>query len=105
MGQKLAASWWTRRNIDLKFSDVIKYAVAAGSGIPHLVWNTDTQDQDLIPEDPRDVLPIRPSDMISIAELLRGGDPQRSVRSTLCADSIPSWLTASMLIERAAGQH
>jgi len=66
MGQKLAASWWTRRNIDLKFSDVIKYAVAAGSGIPHLVWNTDTQDQDLIPEDPRDVLPIRPSDMISM---------------------------------------
>src|SRR5882724_8464796 len=66
MGQKLAASWWTWRIIDLKFSDVIKYAVAAGSGIPHLVWNTDTQDQDLIPEDPRDVLPIRPSDMISM---------------------------------------
>jgi len=66
MGQKLASAWWGRRNIDLKFCDVIKYAIAAGTGIPHLVWNPDTQDQDIIPEDPRDVLPIRPSDMISM---------------------------------------
>ncbi|HWV45565.1 MAG TPA: hypothetical protein VN039_06035, partial [Nitrospira sp.] len=66
MGQKLSSSWWTRRNIDLKFCDVIKYCIAAGSGIAHLTYNSDTQDLDLLAEDPRDVLPIRPSDMISI---------------------------------------
>lgn len=66
MGQKLATAWWLNRLIDLKFCDVIKYSLAAGSGIAHLVYNPDIQDLDLIAEDPRDVLPIRPSDMISL---------------------------------------
>ncbi len=66
MGQKLASHWWTSRLIDLKFCDCIKYALAAGSGYAHQVYNPDIQDLDLIPEDPRDVLPIRPSDNISI---------------------------------------
>ncbi len=66
MGQKLAAHWWTSRLIDLKFCDCIKYSLAAGSGYAHQVYNPDIQDLDLIPEDPRDVLPIRPSDNISI---------------------------------------
>jgi hypothetical protein len=66
MGQKLASAWWGRRNIDLRFADVIRYCMAAGSGYAHLTYNTDTQDLDMISEDPRDVLPIRPSDMISI---------------------------------------
>src|SRR6266403_5178223 len=54
------------RLIDLKFCDVIKYSLAAGSGYAHLVYDRDLQDLNVIPEDPRDVLPIRPSDMISV---------------------------------------
>lgn len=66
MGQKLASAWWTQRLIDLRFCDVIKYGLAAGSGYAHLVYDSDLQDLNLLPEDPRDVLPIRPTDMISI---------------------------------------
>lgn len=66
MGQKLSSAWWYRQNQDLKFCDVIKYSLAAGSGYAHIVYNQDLQDLDIIPEDPRDVLPIRPSDMISV---------------------------------------
>lgn len=66
MGNKLATAWWLNRLADLRFCDVIKYALAAGSGYAHLTYNSDTQDQDLLAEDPRDVIPIRPSDMISI---------------------------------------
>lgn len=68
MAQKLASAWWTNRLIDLKFSDVIKYALAGGSGNAHLFWNTDTQDQDLEAWDPRDVLPIRPGSLFSIQD-------------------------------------
>src|SRR6266704_3662715 len=66
MGQKLASAWWYRQQIDLKFCDMIKYALAAGSGYAHVVYDRDLQDLNVIPEDPRDVLPIRPADMISI---------------------------------------
>lgn len=67
MGQKLASAWWTSPlGIDLKFCDVIKSTLGAGSGYAHLVYSKMHQDLDLIPEDPRDVLPIRPSDMISV---------------------------------------
>lgn len=66
IGQKLATNWWTNRLIDLRFCDVIKYGLAAGSGYAHLVYDTDLQDLNLLPEDPRDVLPIRPTDMISV---------------------------------------
>lgn len=66
MAQKLAASWYPRRLIDLKFCDVIKFALAAGSGFAHNVYNEDIQDLDLFAEDPRDVVPIRPSDNYSI---------------------------------------
>ena len=66
MGQKLASAWWTGRGIDLKFYDCINYALVAGSAFPHLIWDNTIGDQNIIPEDPRDVLPIRPSDMISV---------------------------------------
>lgn len=66
MGQKLAAAWYPRRLIDLKFCDVIKYALAAGTGMAHPVYNEDIQDLDMFAEDPRDVVPIRPSDNYSI---------------------------------------
>lgn len=66
MGQKLATAWWSNRLIDMKFCDVIKYALAAGSGYAHPTYDSDIQDLNLLAEDPRDVLPIRPSDMISV---------------------------------------
>jgi len=66
MGQKLATSWWTNRLIDLRFCDVIKNCLAAGSAHAHLVYDTDLQDLNMLPEDVRDVLPIRPTDMISV---------------------------------------
>lgn len=66
MGNKLATAWWLNRLIDLRFCDVIKYALAGGSSYAHLSYNSDIQDLDLMAEDPRDVLPIRPNDMISV---------------------------------------
>src|SRR4029077_19976488 len=66
MGQKLASAWYPRRLIDLKFCDVIKFSLAAGTGYAHNVFNEDLQDLDLQAEDPRDVIPIRPSDNYSI---------------------------------------
>lgn len=57
---KLATHWYTRRNIDMKLADVIKYCVACGTGYAHMYWNTETQDIDVVAEDPRNVLPIRP---------------------------------------------
>lgn len=66
--QKLTKGWWTRRNIDLKFADCIKYAEVGGSGYPHLVYSEQIGDNDCIPEDPRDVLPIRPSNNITLQE-------------------------------------
>lgn len=66
MGQKLASAWYPRRLIDLKFCDVIKLALAAGTGFAHLAYNEDIQDLDLFAEDPRDVIPIRPNDNYSI---------------------------------------
>ena len=54
--------------IDLKFCDCIKYATVAGTGYPHIVYNERIGDQDVIPEDPRDVFPIRPSSNISLQE-------------------------------------
>lgn len=68
MGQKLASAWWSNRLIDLKFCNVIKYSLAAGSGYAHITYNEDTQDLDLLAEDPRDVLPIRPNDMFSVQD-------------------------------------
>ena len=65
---KLSQSWFTNRAIDLKFSNVIKYGVSMGTGYAHLFWNPDTQDQDLLAEDPRDVIPIRPGNLFSIQD-------------------------------------
>lgn len=59
LGQ-LSEHWWLNRLIDLKFADVTRYSLVAGSGYSHHYFNTNTQDLDISAEDPRDVLPIRP---------------------------------------------
>jgi hypothetical protein len=68
MSGKLTKHWWTQRLIDLKFTDCIKYAEVGGSGYAHLVYSEQISDNDVIAEDPRDVLPIRPSNNIALQE-------------------------------------
>jgi len=65
---KITKHWWTQRLIDLKFADCIKYAEVGGSGFGHLVYSELLGDNDLIAEDPRDVLPIRPANNLSLQE-------------------------------------
>lgn len=65
---KLSSSWWTGRAIDMRFCDVIKYSEVAGSGYSHLLYNEQITDLDMVAEDPRDVLPIRPSSNISVQD-------------------------------------
>lgn len=69
-GKKLSEAWFLGQQIDQKFNIAIKYALVAGSGFLHMVWNPDTQDLDAIPVDPRDVLPIRPSSNYTIQDAL-----------------------------------
>lgn len=68
---KLSQHWWQGRMIDLRFADAIKYACAAGTGwCHHTGWNTETEDLDVLAEDPRDVLPIRPASYYSIQDAM-----------------------------------
>ena len=57
---QLSEHWWLNRLIDLKFADVIRYSLCAGTGYSHQYFNTNTQDIDMSAEDPRDIIPIRP---------------------------------------------
>ena len=68
MLDKLSQSWWYNRFIDLKFMNCVQYTLAAGSGYEHIVYNEHIGDLDVIPEDPRDVLPIRPSSYITLQD-------------------------------------
>jgi hypothetical protein len=68
LGQ-LSEHWWLNRLIDLKFADVIRYSLVAGTGYSHQYYNTNTQDLDISAEDPRDIIPIRPpSTSLSLQE-------------------------------------
>lgn len=67
---KRSTSWWTNRHIDLKWLFVVQYALASGSGCGQIIYDQDTRDQDIIPEDSRDVLPIRPNDFLSLQNAL-----------------------------------
>jgi hypothetical protein len=77
LANKLALAWWMGRHVTLRFADVIKYALPMGTGYAHQVYNSDNTgfgggyqggDIELLPEDPRDVLPIRPGSFLSIQE-------------------------------------
>jgi hypothetical protein len=57
----LSKHWYLSTSVDQKLFAVVKYALAAGTGYSHMVWNPDLQDIDVLPEDPRDVYPIRPA--------------------------------------------
>jgi hypothetical protein len=68
LGNKIAKHWWTSRLIDVKFADVIKYSEVGATGYAHLTYDQAIADMDCIPEDPRDVLPIRPNSNYSLQE-------------------------------------
>ena len=57
----LATYWYQRRHIDQILADVIKWSVVAGTGYFHMFWNPEIQDIDAVSEDPRNVLPLRPT--------------------------------------------
>lgn len=62
---KLARAWWVNSFADLKLADVIRYACVCGTGYAEVIWNANACDGkgdiDIIPRDPRDILPIRPT--------------------------------------------
>ncbi len=66
--QKLAHQWWFNRNADLTFSSVMQYGLVGGTGFAHFVYDREWDDIRMIPEDPRDVLPIRPSSYDTIQD-------------------------------------
>jgi hypothetical protein len=77
LANKLAQAWWMGRHVTLRFADVIKFALPMGTGYAHQVYNSENSgfgggyqggDIELLPEDPRDVLPIRPGSFLSIQE-------------------------------------
>ena len=63
---KLAEEWWEQNSIDQKWMGVIQYALVGSVGYAHVRYNQDTDDIDITPCDPRDVLPWRPSSIHSI---------------------------------------
>jgi len=63
---KLSTSWYTGRQIDLRFGDLVKYAEVGGSAYAHLHYDEEVDDIDMVAEDPRDVLPVRPRGYESI---------------------------------------
>ena len=68
--ENLGEHWWYNRQIDMRMCDVIKFSCAAGTGYAHQVWDPELLDINLLPEDPRDVLPIRPSSNITLQDAL-----------------------------------
>lgn len=65
---KVSQHVWRQGMLDMKFADVIKYALAAGTGWAELYWNTESQTIDMRAWDPRDVMPIRPASNMSIQD-------------------------------------
>jgi hypothetical protein len=62
---KLARAWWRNTKADRRLGSSLLYAACGGSGYALLTWNKDLNDGDgdmeLVPFDPRDVIPIDPT--------------------------------------------
>lgn len=63
---KLTTFWYSHRSVDMTMLDVSKFANAAGSAYLHIYWNEELGDLDTICEDPRNVIPINPTDYKSL---------------------------------------
>jgi hypothetical protein len=61
----LASAWWINSKADMKLASVLRYACGPGTGYCEVHWDASigggVGDIVLIPRDPRDVLPIRPT--------------------------------------------
>lgn len=64
----LSEHWWLNCNVYLRFMDAIKYAEIAGSGYTHHLYDPLKQDIEVIPENPKDVIPIRPASHYSLQD-------------------------------------
>ena len=58
---KRSTSWYYSRQIDMRFASMVRYWSVAGASYAHLTYDPSIQDINCSAEDPRDVLPIRPS--------------------------------------------
>lgn len=72
---KTCLHWWlvggvARAGGAQRFTDVLHYALVGATGWAHLTWNEKWQDISLEAEDPRDVIPIRPSSFDTIQDAL-----------------------------------
>lgn len=62
---QLARAWWRNNRVDKRLVSVLLYAMAGGSGYGLLTYNAELAggqgDLELIPFDPRDVIPVDPT--------------------------------------------
>lgn len=59
---KLSTHWFYQRQIDMRFASLVGYYENAGTSFAHLMYDETVGDITMTAEDPRDVLPIRPSE-------------------------------------------
>lgn len=85
---KLARGWWKNSTADRKLQRTLTFSCAGGSGYAALTWNPDSPgggDLELIPLDPRDVIPIEPIFTDSVQDwrgvMLRQRMPVDTVRA------------------------
>jgi hypothetical protein len=60
LSNKAGLAWYTRRMIDLRIGDVVRYYTIAGTGIAHFYYSRALDDFMIDAEDPRNVFPIDP---------------------------------------------
>jgi hypothetical protein len=92
---KLAKGWWKNGAVDRKLQSILLYAACGGSGYGVLAYNPDLPgggDIDLVPYDPRDVIPIDPVYSGSI----------QGWRGVCLRERLPIQTVASMFPEKAA---
>ena len=63
---KLSTAWFTSQHIDMRFVECVKYATVGGTSYSHIFWDEEIDDLNMMAEDPRDVIPIRPAGNESI---------------------------------------
>ena len=60
ISNKGGEAWYSRRNIDLRIGDVIRYYTVAGTGVAHFYYSSLLDDFMVEAEDPRNVFPMDP---------------------------------------------
>jgi len=69
---KLTQAWWVNNFCDVQLADVLRYSAVPGTGYCEVQWMPDAWngigDVKLIPRDPRDVLPYKPTMTHSIQD-------------------------------------